>query len=126
MVKNLPAMQEAQVRSLGGEDPSPLQDSCLENPMDREAWRATVREVAKSQAQLSHQPSTVPALRKGRMSVTQVLNCVPPKLVCPSTQNPSMWLHVETGSLKRYLSYTEVTRLSPIQYDWCPSKTVVK
>ena len=37
MVKNLPAMQETQVRSLGGEDPSPLQYSCLENPMDREA-----------------------------------------------------------------------------------------
>ena len=26
----------------------PLQYSCLEKPMDREAWRATVHEVAKS------------------------------------------------------------------------------
>ena len=26
----------------------PLQYSCLENPMDREAWRATVHEVAES------------------------------------------------------------------------------
>ena len=38
------------IRSLGGEDPleegghgSPLQGSCLENPMDRGAWRAAVR-----------------------------------------------------------------------------------
>ena len=43
IVKNRPAMQETQVRSLGQEDPleeeraSPLQYSCLGNPMDREA-----------------------------------------------------------------------------------------
>ena len=29
---------------------NPLQYSCLENPMDRGAWRATVHGVAKSQA----------------------------------------------------------------------------
>ena len=32
---------------------SPLQYSCLGNPMDRGAWWATVRGVAKSQTQLS-------------------------------------------------------------------------
>ena len=31
---------------------SPLQYSCLENPMDRGAWRATVHRVAKSQTRL--------------------------------------------------------------------------
>ena len=31
---------------------NPLQYSCLENPMDRGAWWATVHRVAKSQAQL--------------------------------------------------------------------------
>ena len=35
--------------SLGGGNGNPLQCSCLENPMDRGAWRATVRGVAKSQ-----------------------------------------------------------------------------
>ena len=30
----------------------PLQYSCLENLMDREAWKATVHEVARSQTQL--------------------------------------------------------------------------
>ena len=30
-----------------------LQYSCLENPMDRGAWRATVHEVGKSQMRLS-------------------------------------------------------------------------
>ena len=48
MVKSLPAKQETWVRSLGlGRSPrgghgNPLQYSCLENPMDTEAWRATV------------------------------------------------------------------------------------
>ena len=36
-------------RSLGGGYDSPLQYSCLENPMDREAWQATVHGFAKSQ-----------------------------------------------------------------------------
>ena len=32
---------------------NPLQHSCLENPMDRGTWRATVHGFAKSQTQLS-------------------------------------------------------------------------
>ena len=47
MLENLPAIQEIWVQSLGWEDPlgegngNPLQYSCLENPMDRGACRAT-------------------------------------------------------------------------------------
>ena len=41
-------------RSPGGEHGSPLQYSCWENPMDREAWWATVHGVSKSQTQLSN------------------------------------------------------------------------
>ena len=54
MVKNLPAMQETCVPAPGQEDPlekettTALQYSCLENPMDRGAWWATVRGVSKS------------------------------------------------------------------------------
>ena len=33
----------------GGEHGNPLQYSCLENPMDRGDWQATVHRVAKSQ-----------------------------------------------------------------------------
>ena len=40
-------------RSPGEGNDSPLQYSCLENPMDRGAWRATVPRVTKSQTQLS-------------------------------------------------------------------------
>ena len=35
-------------RSLGGGQGNPLQYSCLENPMDRGAWWATVHRVAES------------------------------------------------------------------------------
>ena len=35
-------------RSPGEGNGKPLQYSCLENPMDREAWWATVHEVAKT------------------------------------------------------------------------------
>ena len=54
-MKNLLAIQETQemqVRFLGWEDPlghgNPLQYSCQENPMDREAWWATIHGIAES------------------------------------------------------------------------------
>ena len=36
-------------KSPGGGNGNPLQYSCLENPMDRGAWQATVHGVANSQ-----------------------------------------------------------------------------
>ena len=39
-------------RSPGVGNGNPLQYSCLENPMDRGAWQATVHRIAKSQTQL--------------------------------------------------------------------------
>ena len=58
VVKNLPANAGATgdlgsipglERSPGGENGNPLQYSCLQKPMDRGAWQATVLGVAKSQ-----------------------------------------------------------------------------
>ena len=61
VVKNLPA-NAGDIRDVGsipgsGRFPraghgNPIQYSCLENPMDRGAWWATVHRVAKSQTQL--------------------------------------------------------------------------
>ena len=55
VVKNLPAGDirdsgsiPGSGRSLGGGHGNPLQYSCLENPMDRGAWRAIVHRVSKS------------------------------------------------------------------------------
>ena len=39
-------------RSPGGGHGNPLQYSCLENPMDRGAWQATVHGIVKSGTQL--------------------------------------------------------------------------
>ena len=41
------------VTDSGEGDGTPLQDSCLENPMDRGAWWAAVHGVAKSRTRLS-------------------------------------------------------------------------
>ena len=47
-------------RSPGEGHGNPLQYSCLGNPMDRGAWRATVHRVAKSRIQLSAAWQAVP------------------------------------------------------------------
>ena len=61
VVKNLPANTgdtrdmgsiPGLERYLGGGHGTPLQYSYLENTMDREAWRAKVHRVTKSQTQL--------------------------------------------------------------------------
>ena len=57
MVKNLPAMQETRVWSLGWKDPlekemaNPLQYSCLENSMD---WGAWMQSMGLQKVGLSH------------------------------------------------------------------------
>ena len=38
--------------SPGGENDNPLQYSCLENPMDRGTWKATVHRVTRSWTQV--------------------------------------------------------------------------
>ena len=50
MVKNLPAMQETWVPSLGREDP--LERGLAGESRNRGAWRATVHGVTKSWTQL--------------------------------------------------------------------------
>ena len=45
-------------RSPGEGNGSPLQYSCLENPMDRGAWWAIVHGVTKSRTQLSDETTT--------------------------------------------------------------------
>ena len=59
VLKNLPAIAgdlgdtgQSLGRCPGGGHGNPLQCSCLENPMDRRAWRAIVHGVRKSRARL--------------------------------------------------------------------------
>ena len=60
---HLPAMQETQIQSLGGEyplekerQPTPV-GSCLGNPMDRGAWQATVHGVIRVRQDLVTKPA---------------------------------------------------------------------
>ena len=59
MAKNLSAVRETWVRSLGWADPleeghdDPFQYSYLETPLGGGGWRATVHRVTKSQTRLS-------------------------------------------------------------------------
>ena len=58
MIENLPAnlrdpgFLSGSGRSPGGKHGNPLQYSCLENPMDKGAWRVTVHSITKSCTQL--------------------------------------------------------------------------
>ena len=61
----------------GGDDRSP-QYSCLENPMDRGAWQATVHRVTKSQAGLSDCAHTHTHTHKHAQSCTKK----PPRHIC--------------------------------------------
>ena len=69
-------------RSPGEGIGNPLQYSCLENPMDRGAWWATVHGVAKSRTRLSnfthitHTTSPTESKRLFYTSVSLLLSCI--------------------------------------------------
>ena len=73
MIKNPPAMQEMSKmgsipgwgRSPGGGNGNPLEYSCLGNPMDREAWWATVRGVEKESDMTEYTHTPLTTLVKG-------------------------------------------------------------
>ena len=83
VVKNLPAnagdirdvgLIPGSGRSSGGQHGNPLQYSCLENPMDKGAWWATVQGVAKSQTrlkQLSTHAVTEEPFKNGHIELYQ-------------------------------------------------------
>ena len=87
-MKNPPAVQETSEmvgsitesgRSPGGGHGNPLQYSCLENPMDRGTWWATVHEVSQSWTRLSMhtrtwRPMRVETSRAGLPSRSQALS----------------------------------------------------
>ena len=82
MVKNLPAVQETQVWSLGQEDflekgtAYPLQYHCLEDSMDRGAWAATVHGVTKSWTWLSNQYFHFILLHHMSTAITRYLSAI--------------------------------------------------
>ena len=80
--------------SFGEGSGTPLQYSCLESPMDGEAWWAAVHGVAKSRTRLSEFPFTFHfhALEKEMATHSSVLAWRIPGTVEPGGL-PSMGLH---------------------------------
>ena len=83
-VKNPPAMQETWVLSLdqkkktpGEGNGNPLQYSCMENPLDRGAWQATVYSIAKNWTWLSNwTTSTVKEMLDSEYFLFATLNLI--------------------------------------------------
>ena len=64
--------------SPGGERGNPLQYSCLEDSMDKRAWRAIVHRVAKSWTRLKQLSMYACLLTVGRWYSDVVLTCISP------------------------------------------------
>ena len=58
-------------RSPGGEQSNPLQYSCPEDPMDREAWQAAVHSTTQSQTQLKQLSKHAHSLTSGSQTWIQ-------------------------------------------------------
>ena len=106
VVKNLPAMQETQAGDMGsapwlGRFPwrrkcNPFQYACLENPMDRGAWRATVPESQRVRHDWSHwahthwgQPFFCKRLECKKFAFTDQMPCVTVPQLSTATWEPS-------------------------------------
>ena len=94
-------------RSPGGGHHIPLQYSCLENPMDRTAWQATVHRVAKSQTrpkQLStHTHTSHAPIRKSSQSQTPTSTCTPKPEIQHLNFNPGDEKFRAKKSLKKFI-----------------------
>ena len=78
-------------RSPGEENGTPLQYSCLENPMDREAWRATVHGVSVRRDWVTNTTSTV----HGQIRIQKVRKDLNKLLIEANFSLLNKWFHNE-------------------------------
>ena len=128
MVKNLPAMRgnpgliPGWGRSPGEGHGNPLQYSCLENPMDREAWWDTIHRVAESQTQLKRFSTH----RMGKWQPTPVL--LPGKSHGQkSLVDYSPWNRKESGMTERLHFHFHLLpgRCLPRRKQWQPTPVLL-
>ena len=106
-------------RSPEGGTGNPLQYSCLGNPIDRGAWRATVHGVSKSQSQLSTHTQVVESFWPKRAIFKDVvpksaasgspgnLSEMPAHRLCPRAVSEWMWQLSGLGVFSEKYSSTE-------------------
>ena len=86
-------------RSHGEGHGNPLQYPCLEKPMDRGAWRATVHRVAKLDTAEQHTHSVVGSREQGKVGGT-----VPRGQATGASTGPALRLRSLPGSSSHYRS----------------------
>ena len=82
-----PGLISGSGRSPGKGNGYPLQYSCLENPMDRGAWQATVHGVVKGQTRLSNQ-AHIPLASTEPIPANHKPCICPQEKAPPSTRSP--------------------------------------
>ena len=130
VIKNLPA-SAGEVRdtgsipglgrSPGGEHGNPLQYSCLESPMDRGAWWATVHGVTKSRTRLEQLSNHSTSLPKKDLRNIQLYLGFPIIWIKPSLCQHSCLLFCSTlfffsyllGSLATPVKWSDEIQSSP-------------
>jgi len=98
-------------RSPEGGHGNPLQYSCLENPMDRGAWQATVHRVAKSQTWLewfSTPSSSVFHTKKSSISGLDIPHSKP-----PSPRSKPTLIHCPPLSILLWAGKWDIWAVSP-------------
>ena len=111
------AMQEMRVQSLGWEDPlekengNPLQYSCLENPMDRGVWQATVHGVTKLDTTEQRRMRSLPLAHKGTLwdnssllSLSPLRSWVAESLFKAPTKCLAGWKVLNTPLLRKWVN----------------------
>ena len=96
----------------------PLQYSCLDNPIDRGAWKATVHRVAKSQTQLKHL-STHARMHVCMYIDRHICTCMHAQS-CQTLCNPMD--HRPPGSSVHELSQARIMEWVAISYSGGPSR----
>ena len=86
-----PGLIPGSERSPGEGNGNPLQYSCLENPMDRGAWRATVHEVARVRHDLATKPPTTILEIYGISAKNSVFGILVNCFSQPSPSSVSSW-----------------------------------
>ena len=103
LVKHPPAMQETRVQSLGWEDPlekemsTPLQNSCLGNPMDKGAWQAAVHGVTSVGHELVTKPPPIP-VTFSRKAPQTVVSLGSPHMLPLNLESPLQFSSIQSFS----------------------------
>ena len=109
-------------RSPGEGNGNPHQYSCLENPMDRGAWWATVPRVTQSQTRLKWFSTHAHAVVRKRIRSWSQVQQWKPWIPAPSQPNVEMKLLVETTQALSTQLWLQWPSSSASVHSWAPAR----